>query len=410
MAWLLLFVCEKRAMKINTGKGAIPLITLVAILSVSAVVSLPGLAISPILDDISRIFPHSTELEVSMLESLPSLMIIPFMLLAGRWSIDKNNIRILVIGTVIFLLSGIWSLLSTHLVELIIASTIMGIGAGMIIPLSTGLIVQYFTGNQRVRQLGVSSAVNNLTLVIATSLVGYLADISWHLAFVVYLLPLVTLVLIPTIRNTKPEPEPHDGAQNRQTALNLRVIIGLMLFYFAITYLSLIVTFNTSYLAAERGLSDEKSGLIISLFFLAIMAPGFVLDRIVAWLGKWLNFVSLVVMGLGLMLMALKSAHVAWLWVGAILAGLGYGVMQPVIYDKAATNAPPRLSTLALSLVMVVNYLAILVAPFIIDVTDDLFHATHHRLAYLVNGVLTFVLAVVTLFMLRRSPVLGSDD
>ncbi|MBO7262471.1 MAG: MFS transporter [Alistipes sp.] len=397
-------------MKINTGKGTIPLITLIAILSVSAVVSLPGLAISPILDDISRIFPHSTQLEVSMLESLPSLMIIPFMLLAGRWSVDKSNIRILVIGTLIFLLSGIWSMLSTHLVELIIASTIMGVGAGMIIPLSTGLIVQYFTGNQRVRQLGVSSAVNNLTLVVATSVVGYLADVSWHLAFVVYLLPLLTLVLIPTIRHTKPQPEPQGGAQNRQTTLNRRVIIGLMLFYFAITYLSLIVTFNTSYLAAERGLSSEKSGLIISLFFLAIMAPGFVLDKIVAWLGKWLNFVSLVIMGLGLVLMALKQAPVAMLWVGAILTGLGYGVMQPVIYDKAATNAPPRLSTLALSLVMVVNYLAILVAPFIIDATDDLFHATHHRLAYLVNGVLTFVLAIITLFMLRRNPVFGSDD
>ena len=397
-------------MKINTGKGAIPLVTLVAILSVSAVVSLPGLAISPILDDISHIFPNSKELEVSMLESLPSLMIIPFMLLAGRWSVNKNNIRILVIGTVIFLLSGIWSMLSTHLVELIVASTIMGIGAGMIIPLSTGLIVQYFTGNQRVRQLGVSSAVNNLTLVVATSVVGYLADISWHLAFVVYLMPLITLLLIPTIRNTKPQPEPQDGAQNRQTALNIRVIIGLMFFYFAITYLSLIVTFNTSYLAAERGLSSEKSGLIISLFFLAIMAPGFVLDKIVAWLGKWLNFVSLMVMGLGLVLMALKHAPVSMLWIGAVLAGLGYGVMQPVVYDKAATNAPPRLSTLALSLVMVVNYLAILVAPFIIDITDEVFHATHHRLAYLVNGVLTFVLAIVTLFMLRRSPVLGSDD
>ena len=397
-------------MKINTGKGTIPLVTLVAILSVSAVVSLPGLAISPILDDISHIFPNSKELEVSMLESLPSLMIIPFMLLAGRWSVNKNNIRILVIGTVIFVLSGIWSMLSTHLVELIVASTIMGIGAGMIIPLSTGLIVQYFTGNQRVRQLGVSSAVNNLTLVVATSVVGYLADISWHLAFVVYLMPLITLLLIPTIRNTKPQPEPQDGAQNRQTALNIRVIIGLMFFYFAITYLSLIVTFNTSYLAAERGLSSEKSGLIISLFFLAIMAPGFVLDKIVAWLGKWLNFVSLMVMGLGLVLMALKQAPVSMLWIGAIFAGLGYGVMQPVVYDKAATNAPPRLSTLALSLVMVVNYLAILVAPFIIDITDEVFHATHHRLAYLVNGVLTFVLAIVTLFMLRRSPVLGSDD
>lgn len=397
-------------MKINTGKGTIPFVTLVAILSVSAIVSLPGLAISPILDDISHIFPHSTELEVSMLESLPSLMIIPFVILAGGWSVRRNNIKMLVLGTTIFLLSGIWSLFSTHLVELIVASTIMGIGAGMIIPLSTGLIVQYFTGNWRVRQLGVSSAVNNLTLVIATSVVGYLADKNWHLAFVVYLLPLITLLLIPAISKTKPEPEPNDGAQNRQTTLNRGVIIRLMLFYFAITYLSLIVTFNTSYLVSERGLPAEESGFIISLFFLAIMAPGFILDKIVGWLGKWLNFVSLVTMGVGLVLMSLHHVSASMLWLGAVLAGLGYGVMQPVVYDKAATNAPPRLSTLALSLVMAVNYLAILVAPFIIDAIDDVLHAHNHHLAYLVNGVLTLVLAVVTLFRLRRSTVLGSDD
>ncbi|MBR5133132.1 MAG: MFS transporter, partial [Alistipes sp.] len=146
-------------MLIKTGKGTIHLAALVAIWSVSAIVSLPGLAVSPILDDISTIFPKAGELEVSMLESLPSLMIIPFMLLAGRWSVTRNKIRMLVIGTSIFLLSGIGCMLSRTLTELIITSTIIGIGAGIIIPLSTGLVVDYFTGDRRVHQLGISSAV-----------------------------------------------------------------------------------------------------------------------------------------------------------------------------------------------------------------------------------------------------------
>ena len=84
MVCLLYSVKKSRIMKVNTGKGSIPLVALVAILSISAIVSLPGLAISPILDDLEQIFPHASELEVEMLESLPSLMIIPFMLLAGR--------------------------------------------------------------------------------------------------------------------------------------------------------------------------------------------------------------------------------------------------------------------------------------------------------------------------------------
>ena len=397
-------------MTVDTGKGRISLVALVAIWSVSAIVSLPGLAISPILDDMQSIFPHASELEVQMLESLPSLMIIPFMLLAGRWAVRGNKIRLLVVGTSIFLASGVGCTLSRTLVELIITSTLVGIGAGIIIPLSTGLIVDYFTGDKRVKQLGISSAVNNLTLVVATSAVGYLADVEWHLAFIVYLLPVVTLVLIPAISRTTPTPEPKTGAQNRQTALNRGVIIGLVLFYFAITYTSLIVTYNTSYVATLAGMDSSEAGVVISLFFLAIMAPGLMLNRIIAIFGRAVNLWSLVAMCIGLALMSLPHPSSLSLTMGAILTGLGYGVMQPIIYDKAATNAPPHLSTLSLAIVMTTNYFAILVAPFMIDGIDHLFHATGHTFAYLFNSIVVLIIAVATALTYKRNRVLGSDD
>lgn len=397
-------------MTIDTGKGRIPLVALVAIWSVSAIVSLPGLAISPILDDMQSIFPHASELEVQMLESLPSLLIIPFMLLAGRWAVKGNKMTLLVVGTAIFLLSGVWCTTSYTLVELIIASTLVGVGAGMIIPLSTGLVVDYFTGDKRVKQLGVSSAVNNLTLVVATSAVGYLADVEWHLAFIVYLLPAVTLLLIPALSRTKPMPEPKSGAQNRQTTLNVKIIVGLVLFYFAITYTSLIVTYNTSYVASLAGMRSSEAGVIISLFFLAIMAPGFMLNRIIAIFGRVVNLWSLVAMCVGLLLMSIPHPTATTLTIGAILTGLGYGVMQPIIYDKAATNAPPHLSTLALAIVMTTNYLAILVAPFMIDGIDYLFHATGHTFAYLFNSIVVLIIAIATALTYKRNRVLGSDD
>ena len=397
-------------MTIDTGKGRIPLVALVAIWSVSAIVSLPGLAISPILDDMQSIFPHASELEVQMLESLPSLLIIPFMLLAGRWAVKGNKMTLLVVGTAIFLLSGVWCTTSYTLVELIIASTLVGVGAGMIIPLSTGLVVDYFTGDKRVKQLGVSSAVNNLTLVVATSAVGYLADVEWHLAFIVYLLPAVTLLLIPALSRTKPMPEPKSGAQNRQITLNVKIIVGLVLFYFAITYTSLIVTYNTSYVASLAGMRSSEAGVIISLFFLAIMAPGFMLNRIIAIFGRAVNLWSLVAMCVGLLLMSIPHPTATTLTIGAILTGLGYGVMQPIIYDKAATNAPPHLSTLALAIVMTTNYLAILVAPFMIDGIDHLFHATGHTFAYLFNSIVVLIIAIATALTYKRNRVLGSDD
>ena len=65
-------------MKVQTGQGTIPLITLIGIFSISALNALPGLAVSPILGDLNKIFPSATDLEIQMLSSLPSLLIIPF--------------------------------------------------------------------------------------------------------------------------------------------------------------------------------------------------------------------------------------------------------------------------------------------------------------------------------------------
>lgn len=89
-------------MKIKTGQGTIPLIVLLAIYSISMVISLPGLAISPILGDLENIFKGTSELKLQMLESLPSFIIIPFILLAGWLSVNVDKKRLLAIGLSIF--------------------------------------------------------------------------------------------------------------------------------------------------------------------------------------------------------------------------------------------------------------------------------------------------------------------
>ena len=61
---------------INTGKGCITLLALLGIWSVSALTSLPGLAVSPISDELAKIFPSATELDIQLLTTLPSLLII----------------------------------------------------------------------------------------------------------------------------------------------------------------------------------------------------------------------------------------------------------------------------------------------------------------------------------------------
>lgn len=403
-------------MKINTGRGTIPFITLLGIWSISALTSLPGLAVSPILGQLSAIFPHATELDIQMLSSLPSLLIIPFILLAGKLAEKRDFVRLLRAGLWMFAASGVLYLFATRMWQLLVVSALLGIGAGLIIPLSTGLISRYFTGSYRVRQFGYSSAITNVTLVVATAVTGYLAEVNWHLPFVVYLLPLVSIILTIHLKDgghvggevsdalkDKPQPDNTSGATvtpvpcvggiSDKYGIHIRHLLQLMIFYGLTTYIVLIVTFNLPFLMEAHHFSSGNSGMMISLFFLAIMTPGFFLGHIVKLLKEKTKFYSLLCIALGLAMIWISPRE--WLIIpGCLLVGLGYGVIQPLIYDKTVDTAIPRKTTLALAFVMAMNYLAVLLCPFIVDFFQSLFHVHSQEFPFVFNLCVT----VLTLF------------
>lgn len=389
-------------MKINTGQGTIPLITLIGIWSVSALTSLPGLAVSPILGELSTIFPHATELDIQMLTSLPSLLIIPFVLLAGKLAEKRDFIRLLRVGLWLFAASGVLYLFSSRMWQLMAVSALLGIGAGLIIPLSTGLISRYFTGEYRVRQFGYSSAITNMTLVVATAVTGYLAEVHWRLPFAVYLLPLISLVLSAYLKKDAASVTIKQAAAiippiqstpviSGKYGIHIRHLVQLMLFYGLVTYVVLAVTFNLPFLMEAHHFSSGNSGLMISLFFLAIMAPGFILDSLVKLLGNKTKLYSLLAIAIGLLLIWISPTE--WLIVpGCILVGLGYGIIQPLIYDKTVDTAIPQKTTLALAFVMVMNYLAILLSPFITDFFQWIFHTGSQEFPFIFNLCITILI------------------
>lgn len=390
-------------MKVQTGQGTIPLITLIGIFSISALNALPGLAVSPILGDLNKIFPDSTDLEIQMLSSLPSLLIIPFILLSGKLTEKVNNLLLLQVGLTIFGVSGVLYLLSNKMWQLVAISAMLGVGSGLIVPLSTGLISRYFVGSYRTKQFGYSSAITNVTLVLATTLTGYLAEVNWHLPFLVYLFPFISIFLTHFLKKDLSNYHPADdapaaaGTAMGKRGINVKALIKLMAFYGLATYLVIIISFNLPFLMEEYGLSSGRAGILISLFFLAIMAPGFILNKIVHMLGRKIYMVCLLLVacGMGIILVSRSEILIA---LGCILNGLSYGIIQPLIYDKTSDVAVPHKVTLALAFVMAMNYVAILLCPFIVDAFQKLFHSHSQTFAFWLN----LMIALLAMFVVVK--------
>ena len=386
-------------MKIKTGQGTMPLVILLGIWSISALNAIPGLAVSPILGQMSTIFPQSSEFDIQLLSSLPSLLTIPFILLSGKLTEHINNIFLLQSGLIIFVLSGLFYILSTEMWQLIAVSALLGIGSGLIVPLSTGLISRYFTGKYRTRQFGLSSAITNITLVSATLLTGYLAGIDWHLPFVVYFFPIVAFVFSFYLKKDPVSAAP--VKTNNPGKINVKHLIGLMAFYGLVTYLVVIISFNLPFLMKEYRFDAETSGIIISMFYSAIVVPGFFLNKILSTFKYLTKCMCLLCIAAGLLLV-LISSNVWILGTGAVFMGFGYGVIQPLIYDQTSQVATPEKTTLALAFVMSMNYLAILLCPTIIDTFQSLFHIHSQQFAFSFNLSIT-LLAIVWSYAARHT-------
>lgn len=373
--------------RIPTGNGSITLPALLAIWSISLVVNLPGLAVSPMLGNLDKIFPHVGDLEIQLLTVLPNLLIIPFVLFSGKLSESKDKVRIVVIGLAIYLVAGILYFFAESMPMLIATSCLLGCGCGLVIPLAAGLIADTFSGKYRMQQLGIKSGISNMALVAATFAVGWLNHGNWHTPFLVYLIPIIPLALILFVRNVNPTASVKmnsipAGADLTQTESMPEVgtpkpgekickgfivgrIMGLLGLYAFVTYTVSVISYYLPFLIQEDHLSSDITGTVTALFYLAVFLPGFILPYVIKLLGQRTSLLAAVSIAAGLLLMSMASEHIM-LYVAAVLMGFGYGVFQPVIYDKATyTVTDGRKSTLSLAIVLSVNYIAVAMTPFV---------------------------------------------
>ncbi len=416
-------------MQVKTGKGTISMMVVLAIWSLSLAVDLPGLAVTPIEGSLRSIFTDATDLKIQLLTVLPNLVIIPFVLLSGKLSESKHKIAVITLGTVLYLVAGAWSIFCNSLTGLIWLSCVLGAGCGLILPFSTGLIADVFTGKYRMKQMGIISAIGNIALVLATFAVGFLVagdlHVTYHRAFFVYLIPLLSLVLIPFLRKIPQsdydQPAPAADTTAKTTAQAPATVpavdadgfstkgqtvkggfyvgrtIWLLLAYFFFVFATCIPSY---YLPNFDWISSEQASTMTSVFYFAMFVVGLALTPVMKMFRKttFIAATAMIVGSFALFIFVPKSLVVYI--IAAALCGLGNGIAQPIFYTKATeVVTSDSKSTLSLAYLQVANYVAISMVPVIIGAGEKIFHTTSTIFPFIFVGVAS---AIVLVFVILR--------
>lgn len=154
-------------------------------------------AISPAMTSIAEAMPSKSPVEIQMLEQLPYLLTVPTLLTAGVLSKKISRKTLMVVGMGCYLVGGLTCIFATGYHTILSCRCLLGVGIGILNPCTDGLIADFFyDSDDYPKMIGLNYAFKSVGGIFYTLCTGYLATISWHAVFLVYLIGVPVLFFL----------------------------------------------------------------------------------------------------------------------------------------------------------------------------------------------------------------------
>src|SRR5215469_9953111 len=197
----------------RTGRWWMLCVTCLSVVVVALDLTILNIALSEISADL-----HASIRDLQWIVDAYSLAFAAVMLPAGLIGDRVGRRRLLLTGLAVFGGASMWCALSVSAGELIAARALMGLGAGIVFPLSLAIVSAAFGDAERPAAIGILTAAIALALPLGPVLGGLLLQhFSWHSVFWINVpATCVTLaagaVLMPESRNLAAPPLDVPGA------------------------------------------------------------------------------------------------------------------------------------------------------------------------------------------------------
>lgn len=172
-------------------------------------------AIAPALPGMAKQFSHihGADLLVKLSLTVTSLFIGLVSPFTGMILDRFGRLQTLYISLLLFSISGLSVIFLENLHLILISRAVLGCALGAMVTTILTLIGDYYEGDQRKKMVGLQSSFIAIGGIVYLGGNGILADISWHLPFLIYGIGLALLPLVIMFCN-EPDKKAENGDEN----------------------------------------------------------------------------------------------------------------------------------------------------------------------------------------------------
>ena len=315
-------------------------LTKLALLLASMMVLMGSAAVSPALHGI-EVELETSKFLASMVISLPSLVVAVFGFPMGYLADRVGLAKVLIASLVLFIVAGVSGYFCSDIYTLLATRVFLGVGIAGISTAATGLMGIYYDGDERRRVMAVQSAFMGFGGVVLEIIGGLMADVSWNVPFLVYLIAVPILiagliavrdVILPTGNGAAPAQRFAEGSKAHMVVLYASI--------FMLMFLMFIVTANVSDILTSMGESMTVCGFILALMGLTQVFTSLAYSR-VRRIPKYQYMLLAAFLLQAVAITMFASDSLAVLTVGVGIMGVVLGLGMPTITNNLSMMSPP---------------------------------------------------------------------
>lgn len=336
----------------------------------------------------------NVEFLTKIILTTPAIVIAVTAPFVGTVSEKTGKIRLLLSAYLLYAVAGSAGLYINNLYFILISRMFFGLSVSVILTLTTTLIGDYFSGNERSKFISIQGSFVSAGGIVFITFAGFLADASWRYPFTMYLFPLLFIYRAYKYY-FEPENTREDdilAGKSPQLLSNYTVAYVYMLAFAGMAIFYLIPVHLPFLIVHEMHENASVTGIAIAIMSISGATISWFYKNIKARFAFFTIFVfAFLLMGIGFAVVKLAD-NIVLLVAGLIIAGYGLGLLIPncnlFFIEKASVARRTRL----LGGLSSAFFLGQFASPL---VSQPVFNQTGTRNGFLYFAVLSVVISLV---------------
>jgi len=367
----------------------------------SGLLMLGNIVMSPLMVDLARVYGVSGS-RMGLTMTAYNAPTVVLMFLIGILADRIGRKPLLIIGMVLFTISGAAMALVSNFSVSLVLRILQGVGFALSTPIITVIIGDRYHGGREATAQGLRVSGNNFMSIIAPVFASSLMLISWRFPFLLFLTLIPNILWIGITVPSTPRSKPTSIGKYFSSmfkaiknplmlAVNISVLIRFLSYFGFLTYIS--------FMGKEGlGMSTMAVGIVIALKSIASLLGSTQTGRLSNRMHVAIvEANAFVLAGAGLLVIGLFPSTVS-LVVGSLLYGIGDGILNAVQKSLINTLSTQAIRGGAIAISTGIGNLGKSLAPPIMALVLSFFGT---EAIFTAGGILCGIAVLISLFLWR---------